>query len=331
MSDRITDPNDLLFEKHIYGRGEPLFKTRSELAQAIKKLPGTELNQRPEESIRAYLSQVLKPGSASGSRPLSENFRDAILAVCSEKISNDENIADFKIKFKEAFDNLRMAKESPQPRNSTLTLTDLESKSKKAKHHVIFTIKPAEITESRFAKQLRDDMIENLFLHDEPETKKIEKTYEFFVSSKSIAVDFWQRLYGYLTLEKACKEIDASKNLEWVNSGACPKLSISVVDSLYCCFSTLVLDPRSSDSTGYNMYYHRDNEIDEISIAQISSDYLALWFDKIYLPSQQNGSVEVEKVTWKSIKPQEQNKEEELNKRRSTIKLSRRLTRKACN
>jgi hypothetical protein len=310
MLENRTDPSDLLFNEPLGDDGSPLFKSRSELAQFIRNVPNdrlaTGINDfatRGDESLRAYLSQVLQSGASPRSRPLSKNLELVILAACAERLSKTTDIGAFTNRFREAFEFLKSA---PDPLSVMyVTAEDFEKSTENARHHVIFALQPAETTASKCADNIRDEMIHKLCLaedlSDGNNFSKIKTTYEFYVPSEAIAKDFWFRLYGYLSKIKKLKF--AGENLTIINDKKEQKLSISVADVKDCSFSVLVLDPRASDRRGFHLYYHRINDADYVSLARISSESLSSWYEHTYLPySLQSVCGDVQKeILWKDL------------------------------
>jgi hypothetical protein len=323
MLENRTDPSDLLFRDPLGDNDHPLFKSRSELAQAITKVPHHKLESRTndfatrtEESLRAYLSQVLQPGTSPRSRPLSDNLRLVILAACAERLSKAIDSIEFTNRFDEAFEFLKSLAEDPLE-IWCITAEDLDKATECAKRHVIFTLEPAEITESKCADNIRDEMIHKLYLAEDLSVpinrSKVKTIYNFFVPTIQVAEHFWRNLYRSLSVIKRLPF--ARKNLEIINKGRDPNLSISVIDPKDCSISMLVLDPLASQRQGFHLYYHRVEDTDRISLARISNDPLKSWIDNTYKPYYlKSDTVTIDNFQWQRVSKkitQEEEKEEE--------------------
>ena len=288
MNTSELHPRDLLFRSKVGPDGKTLFKSQADLARAVRDIPGSEFSTRPEESIRNYISQVLKPASNEHSRPLSDNLRYAILEAVKLRLPKEHNFEEFERKLDGSFNALK--EDTGLPKKRQREFEELQQEAEKATHQVIFTPHPAEVIErSKYADDLKEQLVDALHLVSGEEEKHSDSTsvvrYEFFVHKVATAKLLWQRLYIYLFETKGMDPSEACKILGKANSGVNPRISVYVVDAMYCVFPSVVLDPGSPNPRGFNLYYHTSEKNDEVSVAKMTPEAITLWNDNIYTPN----------------------------------------------
>lgn len=326
--EHIHDPTVLLFEEPLSLEGGSLFATQLELAQAIKKLPHVDFSSRKEESIRAYLSQVLQPGTSSRSRPLSKSLKDAIIEASKTRLNKEIDFSHFSEVLESSFTRL---KNIEFPTLASEMFDKMRESSAVAHHCVIFTLQPAEINASEYANVLRKEMISNLFLNNNltnnaNQLDKIRKKYQFFLPSDEVGIRFWQRLhedlsrnYSPANASEKSKSVNASEKLKSVDADNSPSLSVFSVSPRDCYSSMLILDPDDqSNRRAFHFHYEKVSDKDQISVAKLSSDAVYHWFTGVYSPymlriyspksfKDEKDCYKVKRIRWRDVDPEENN------------------------
>lgn len=293
----IVDPADLLFREPLSSSRGPLFATRTDLAEAITKIRDGDFCGRKFESIRAFLSQVLKPANTPNGRPLSPSLRGAILEAAKLRLHSEIRFESFTEDLDFAFSKLKSAPQEPLSLDNQFW--KLEKEAKAAKIHFITTFEPAESTDSRYAVDLKETMTETLGLTG-PREHLDENTvkYIFCLPNENIAHKLWKDLYMFLAYSK--RNTDANDRLSFVNSVEKETLQVFTVRPEYCVYPSVIFDPDSPAVRGFVLYYHSIDGEQWASVASMSSQGLQHWRDNIYLPIYNGAEESLKKeITWK--------------------------------
>ena len=293
-------PQELLFQSKISKEGTALFESQAELARAIKSFEEGQFHDREEPSIKAYISQVLKPGDDPRSRPFSRQLQEAIFAVVNERLNPNYSLDSFKSQLVEAFTRLR----SPEKiMEASSEKSDLEEDADNATMHFIITPTPAEANyEAPFAKQLLSILVEKSGILGQLNSRSIPIThcqYKIHVNSIDMAKNVWKGLYTFLIKDKSFSETQADKALKEVNKGYVKSVAIYSINPIACVIPTVVFNPATPHSSGYNFYYSGEEANKSISVAKMSPESIQIWKEEIFNKIEvRNDLMDVHEVLW---------------------------------
>jgi len=273
------DIYEFLFSEPLGVDGGPLFRSQSELAEAIKTIPsgGFDNPDRSVDSIRNFINQVL-----NRRRPPSPNLRKSIAAAVKARLGKGISEDDAINTLHNSFMVLQDPSLAPElPLDDTEEFDALEAAANKATVQYIFTYQPAESTESMKAVRLRNTLAEKLgFTTDSNTSSSVQ--YVFHVHRDAEAIHFWRKLEEYLT---QIKVTNVHERLLSADTDTHPRLSVWVTDAFLCAIPYVVFDPDSPQAAGFVFFYHPQNRV---SVARMSSDALAQWTQEIYRPLTSN-------------------------------------------
>src|ERR1035437_501081 len=102
-----NDPKYILLKEEydlLDGGKGPVFGSQTDMAECIVKVSSAKNDKDPYQnvdSLKPFLSQVLKPRFDSQSRPLSKRLKQSIIDACYSRLRDNQEIRD---KFLQDFD-----------------------------------------------------------------------------------------------------------------------------------------------------------------------------------------------------------------------------------
>lgn len=274
-----------------------LFASQVDLSDAIMQRKGGGFEGKNVGSVRAFVSQALRPNRAKNSRPVSPNLLKALSCAFKERLREG---LDGESCWKDAEQALMELKngEVTFPLSSEEVFSMLTDTAKTATTHFIVTYKPAENTDAKRATEIMELMVERLNLHCQT-TSKSEKEvhYIFYLKNKSVAIQFWKKLYSFLITRRRMESDIVKRQLKEVNDVQ-NKYSIDVycIDPILCVQPTVVFDPEKTERCGFTLHYHGNNYV---SVAMMSKEDLKEWEDEFYLKiTTEPKRWGVERVSW---------------------------------
>lgn len=270
-TDELKTPQRILFSE-IYlltnNRRLPLFKNKTQLAKEI-----ISLKENFEEggygdridSVKALLSQTMLPSNRPGHRSLPDKLKNLIVIASRNRMSKKEpNFDGFERDLEDSFTLLKTLDYG----HESISSSDIEKErieiSRTASSHMIFTTKPAEISENdEKAETYKDELIDALI--------KGDKKYRFFFHNETIALNFWEALINSL------QEKISIEDLKSINQNL---LKVYIVDLIFCVHPLEILNYEEPEKrVAFCIHMHIN---DLYSISKLSDDDLKKWFEHIY-------------------------------------------------
>jgi hypothetical protein len=271
----------ILFDDPVLPGGKPLFRSQSDLANAIQDQ--WEHGTANPSTLRVFVSQVMRLKS-----PPSPKLRVAIQNAVKKRLeplspavaqSNLDQLA-------EAFAQLAEASKRPsanpeEPLDDVAEFAKMEEDARRASVHFILTIRPAELRDSKKADTLKRELVSRLRGASVNGRGKVR--YIFNLPKEETAMLLWLGLLRFL------REQNSDENAEdWLKElERDHRLRLNVVDWVYCIPPMVVYNPDEEDGfTGYVLEYHQRNSV---SVARLSSGTLEQWKEHVYLPLTNEG------------------------------------------
>lgn len=264
---------DFLFRASAGRASEPLFKNASDLAQAFCDRAGGPFAGRKPDSMRAFVSQVLRVPSDSGARPASPNFMSELEYVVRER-SDEEKAEENWTTARELLLRLKDPTASYRPRDEKQDWQELLREARTRETVVVMTPRPAETqVQKEKANLLTQILIERAIVPDHS-SEWTECRYQFFIAARRDAEDMIAGLIDRLAIERTdgdrTKAAALLKNAE--DDG---RLEIRASDGGLFMVPMCVFDTWDRHKmTGFVFFYH---ENDHVSVAKMDADTLKDW------------------------------------------------------
>jgi hypothetical protein len=276
----MPDVRDVMFRQPLADDGKPLWDSQRALARSLVSIPSGGYHRKPEESVRVFLSQVLKPAHETGSRPVSTNLRRSIPLLVAKRIADAEEAKSVSTEILRLLDRLKDPAAFEQPASDELEWGALyqASMDPQLKHVVIITDQPAETqADADHAPMLTEALLKRV-VDREGNDHDREAIYDFFITDRDSAIEARASLVNqtasYLGLDYPAAEklVTSAEKAEQLNmyflnyDGFLPPM---------CVFEPL------SRCIGFNLYYHSGSSV---SVARMNDISLRSWKSKFYVP-----------------------------------------------
>jgi len=279
---------DMSVNRFLFGPGK-LFESQAELAQALIAA-GHGFEGKDPQSVRTFISQVLKPAAEKGSRPASPNFKKALReAIKRRSVGEDQIAVESKIEgILSRIDSLKDPTKVIAPSDEVADFSQLLEAARLKSHVVIFTTRPAETRPGKKADILSEILIArainpNLDTHD-PERIR----YEFYVVGHAEAVRARNAIIKHTARDMECSDAEAAEYV--ANAEHAGRLQVFSISSESYIPPICLFDPDApKDTIGFMLFYH---ENDRISVACLDQDNIADVYAKLLLPVRDDASGE---------------------------------------
>lgn len=273
---------DYMFRQQLADDGRPLWDSQRALARALVELPDGGYHQKPEESVRVFLSQVLKPIYEPGARPVSNNLRRCIPPLVAKRIADPLKAKDVAENVLRHLDQLKDPQSYEQPTSDDFEWNALfrATGDTTLSHVVIITDQPAETRlsdDTVHAPTLTTSMIDKVISQGGPAYDP-EAVYDFFITDENEATKTRANVTSYVAshlsmdLPKAERLVQAAEDRQ--------QLNIYFLDYEGFLPPMCVFDPLTR-GIGFNLYYHPGSKV---SVARMNDIAVRAWQEKFYLP-----------------------------------------------
>jgi hypothetical protein len=273
---------DYMFRHPLGDDGLPLWDSQRAMARALVELPDGGYHRKPEESVRVFLSQVLKPFYEPSSRPVSSNLRRCIPILVQKRISDPRKAKEVSENILRYLDQLKDPGSYEQPVSDDVEWNALFSAtSDPSLHHVvIITDQPAEtrLTDDVIhAPALTRAMIDKIISSDGSGYDR-EGVYDFFILD---AVEATKARANIALHVASHLEIDRSAAEKLVRQAEV-RQQLNMYHLEYDGFlpPLCVFDPLTR-GIAFNLYYHAGSKV---SVSRMNDISVRNWQEKFYLP-----------------------------------------------
>jgi len=297
----------LLFEEPALLNDQPLFRSATELAEfIIAKHP--EYTGKKAKNVATFIHQI-----ARGERTAPDKLHDAIAMAIRARVSDPEVQQTWLDRLAALLSGAAHAE--PRVTDADELWTRILEHARTAREHFIITALPAEARQPDAPAQDDEDVVgqaKQLAMILQERLNLLKPAAEFEVPSnvqytfcfpdRTTATTFWTKLLDSMWYTTpACTKPEAIKRLTLLNER--DVLRVLKVPEIACGCPMVAYEPMSAKPDAFVLFYFRREEEgapakQEVSIARMDRDYLAVWKKHVHFPIMHGG--QSQEITFES-------------------------------
>lgn len=297
----------LLFEEPAFPDDEPLFRSATEIAEFIVANHPEYAGKKPK-NVATFIHQI-----ARGERTAPDKLHDAIAMAIRARVPE----ADAQQTWLDRLAALLSGAAQAEPRvtDADELWTRILEHARTAREHFIITAQPAEASQPDApehddeevvgqAKQLAMILQARLNLLKSKAEFEVPQNvqYTFCFPDRTTGTTFWTKLLDSMWYTTpACTKQEAIERLTLLNQRRV--LRVLKVPEIACGCPTVAYEPTSAKPDAFVLFYFRREDEgaaskQEVSIARMDRDYLAVWKKIVHFPIMQGG--QSQEITFES-------------------------------
>ncbi|MEK6373244.1 MAG: hypothetical protein AABO58_11155 [Acidobacteriota bacterium] len=287
----------LLFEEPALPNDESLFRSATDLAEFIVANHPEYAGRKPK-NVATFIHQI-----ARGERTAPDKLHDAIAMAIRARVPEPEAQEAWLDRLTALLSGAAHAE--PRVTDADELWTRILEHARTAREHFIITAQPAEARQPDApahddedvvgqAKQLAMILQERLNLLTPVAEFEVPSNvqYTFCFPDRTTGTTFWTKLLDsmWYTTTPACTKEEAKQRLTLLNERAV--LRVLKVPEIACGCPLVAYDPTSAKPDAFVLFYFRREDEgvpakQEVSIARMDRDYLAVWKKLVHFPIMQ--------------------------------------------